>query len=372
MPRRTGPIAPASTAPGSTPTETSRLSQSLVQYQPVQRHPPPGVSAVRRRISRTNRSKPFVIGTQTLPRQFNWRLFFQKYGLVLSLLLLCLALSLALDRFLTGDNLPNVLRQSSINIISIGMMMVILTRGSTCQWARSWRCRRSSADMLKNEGMPVLQATGSCLLVGAAAGAVTGFLVSWVNIPPFIATLGMMTCRARPSSTPTASRSPAWTAWARVPLPGTAEIGPIPLPIIVAGGLRRLCAAQSHAVWPVYLRPGQQRGGGIPLRPAGPPHQVFSTRRQGRSRRWPESSWWAGSTRPSRPRANVRVDAIVAVVVAAPVSTAAKAPSWAPDRRPDYRDHQQRAEPARYLGVLPGHHQGRRDRAALLLHRAIR
>lgn len=135
-----------------------------------------------------------MIGTQTLPRQFNWRPFFQKYGLLMSLLLLCLALSVASDRFLTSDNLLNVLRQSSINgIISIGMMMVILTRGIDLSVGSVLALSAViGADMLKNEGMPVLQAIGICLLVGAAAGAVNGFLVSWVNIPPFIATLGMM------------------------------------------------------------------------------------------------------------------------------------------------------------------------------------
>ncbi len=54
----------------------------------------------------------------------------QRYGLVVSFLLLCLALSLLSDRFLTVGNLTNVLRQSTINlIIAIGMTYVILTAG---------------------------------------------------------------------------------------------------------------------------------------------------------------------------------------------------------------------------------------------------
>lgn len=180
-----------------------------------------------------------MIGTQTLPRQFNWRPFFQKYGLVLSLLLLCLALSLASDRFLTGDNLLNVLRQSSINgIISIGMMMVILTRGIDLSVGSVLALSAViGADMLKNEGMPVLQAIGICLLVGAAAGAVTGFLVSWVNIPPFIATLGMMTfargaAKFYTDGQPITGLDSLGKGFRFL---GTAEIGPIPLPISVAG-----------------------------------------------------------------------------------------------------------------------------------------
>ncbi|MBZ0277067.1 MAG: ABC transporter permease, partial [Anaerolineae bacterium] len=48
-------------------------------------------------------------------RAWNWRAFFQTYGLLLSLVLLCAVISLASDRFLTVDNLRNVLRQASIN-----------------------------------------------------------------------------------------------------------------------------------------------------------------------------------------------------------------------------------------------------------------
>jgi len=71
-----------------------------------------------------------LIAAKTFPKEINWRVFFQRYGLLLALILLCIVLSLASDRFLTSSNLLNVLRQSSINgIISLGMMLVILTRG---------------------------------------------------------------------------------------------------------------------------------------------------------------------------------------------------------------------------------------------------
>lgn len=62
--------------------------------------------------------------------RLNRRQFFQQFGLLIVFLLLCLALSLISDRFLTGDNLKNVLRQSTVNgIIAVGVMFVILTRG---------------------------------------------------------------------------------------------------------------------------------------------------------------------------------------------------------------------------------------------------
>ena len=54
----------------------------------------------------------------------------QKYGIVIALLLACLVLSFLSSNFLTGRNMLNVLRQTSINgVLAIGMTFVILTRG---------------------------------------------------------------------------------------------------------------------------------------------------------------------------------------------------------------------------------------------------
>jgi len=179
-----------------------------------------------------------LIAAKTFPKEINWRVFFQRYGLLLSLILLCIVLSLASDRFLTNSNLLNVLRQSSINgIISIGMMLVILTRGIDLSVGSVLALSTViGVDMLKNEGMPVVQAIGICLLVGAAAGAVNGVLVSWLNIPPFIATLGMMTfargaAKFYTDGQPISGLDELGQGFR---LLGTAEPLGIPMPIIVA------------------------------------------------------------------------------------------------------------------------------------------
>ena len=55
---------------------------------------------------------------------------FARYGIVIALGLIVLALSLSSDNFLTSGNLTNVLRQVSINgILAVGMTFVILTGG---------------------------------------------------------------------------------------------------------------------------------------------------------------------------------------------------------------------------------------------------
>ncbi|MEM6281468.1 MAG: ribose ABC transporter permease [Chloroflexota bacterium] len=133
--------------------------------------------------------------TATTNRTFAWKAFFQQYGLMMSLILLCVGLALASDRFLTVDNLTNVLRQASINgIISIGMMLVIMTRGIDLSVGSVLALATIvGADLFLQYELAPIVAILIVLAVGGLAGAVNGVLVSRVNIPPFIATLGMMT-----------------------------------------------------------------------------------------------------------------------------------------------------------------------------------
>lgn len=125
---------------------------------------------------------------------FAWKPFFQRYGLLFSLVLLCVVLTLASPRFLTVDNLLNVLRQSSINgIIAIGMMYVILTRGIDLSVGSILALAMViAADLLRNGGMNPLVAIGVGVAAGAVLGLINGALVAYLRIPPFIATLGMM------------------------------------------------------------------------------------------------------------------------------------------------------------------------------------
>lgn len=126
---------------------------------------------------------------------FNWKAFLQRYGLLFSLLLLGFGLSVASDRFLTTNNLTNVLRQASINgIISIGTMLVIMTRGIDLSVGSVVALSTVvGADLFLSMSLHPLTAIVIVLIVGSLAGVVNGLLVSWVKIPPFIATLGMMT-----------------------------------------------------------------------------------------------------------------------------------------------------------------------------------
>jgi ribose/xylose/arabinose/galactoside ABC-type transport system permease subunit len=118
----------------------------------------------------------------------------QRFGLLFVFLLLCLVLASLSDRFLQFSNLVNILRQASINgIVSIGMTLVILIGGIDLSVGSILALSAViGADLVKS-GLPTMLALPAALLVGTSLGAVNGIIITRGRIPPFIATLGMLT-----------------------------------------------------------------------------------------------------------------------------------------------------------------------------------
>ncbi len=169
--------------------------------------------------------------------RLNRRQFFQQFGLLIVFLLLCLALSLTSDRFLTGDNLKNVLRQSTVNgIIAVGVMFVILTRGIDLSVGSVLAMSSIVGADLLQQGWAPFPAVLAALVVGGALGLITGLLVSQLRIPPFIATLGMMTF-GRGLAFSVTGGTPISSFPDGFRLIGTGEILGIPTPIIIAAGV---------------------------------------------------------------------------------------------------------------------------------------
>jgi len=168
-------------------------------------------------------------------RNLNLRDLSQRFGLVLSFLLLCIALSLLSDRFLTLSNAVNVLRQSTINgIIAVGMTYVILTAGIDLSvGAVLALCTLVTADLLQ-KGLPVPLAVIAGLGLGAGLGLVNGLIITKARVPPFVATLGMMTVARGLALTYTQGR-PITGLPEGFRFMGTGSLGPLPMPIVIAG-----------------------------------------------------------------------------------------------------------------------------------------
>jgi ribose transport system permease protein len=126
---------------------------------------------------------------------------FQSLG---ALLLMVLALSLATPKFLTLVNELNILRQISVNLcLSIGLTLVILAGGIDLSVGAVLALSGAIAAGLLKLGITVsslgfaLQFTVagalvSAVLVGALAGLANAFVITWLLVPPFVATLAML------------------------------------------------------------------------------------------------------------------------------------------------------------------------------------
>lgn len=158
-----------------------------------------------------------------------------RYGLALSFLILCVVLTLLSDRFLTVGNLVNVLRQSTINgIIAIGMTYVILTAGIDLSVGAILALSTVVTADLLQRGIPVPMAILVGLGLGGLAGLSSGLIITKARVPPFVATLGMMTVARGLALTYTQGR-PITGLPESFRFIGTGSLGPVPMPIIIAG-----------------------------------------------------------------------------------------------------------------------------------------
>jgi ribose transport system permease protein len=130
--------------------------------------------------------------------------FFARFQSVLALGLMVLALSLATDKFCTVDNGLNVLRQICANLcLSIGMTIIILSGGIDLSVGSVLALSGAVAAGLLKNGVPVpgtdvfieFTTSGaiiSGILVGIVLGWFNGFVITRFKLPPFVATLGML------------------------------------------------------------------------------------------------------------------------------------------------------------------------------------
>ena len=137
------------------------------------------------------------------PQSYHLKL--AKFQSLIALLILCLALSILSDKFLTVDNGWNVLRQISVNIcISVGMTLVVLTAGIdlsvgsvlALSGAVCAGLLKSGIELPENDlfiGFTMLGAILAGLLTGSLLGCFNGWVITKFRVPPFVATLGMLT-----------------------------------------------------------------------------------------------------------------------------------------------------------------------------------
>jgi ribose/xylose/arabinose/galactoside ABC-type transport system permease subunit len=96
-----------------------------------------------------------------------------------------------------------------------------------------------TADLLQ-QGMPVPLALLIGLGIGALLGLINGLIITRFKVPPFVATLGMMTIARGLALTYTEGR-PITGLPDSYRFIGTGSVGPIPVPILIAALVFALC-----------------------------------------------------------------------------------------------------------------------------------
>ena len=129
----------------------------------------------------------------------------KKFQSVIALIVLCIVLSLLTDKFFTTANGVNVLRQVAVNVcIATGMTLVVLTSGIDLSVGSVLAlCGAITAGLLKNGlqipsadlyiGFTILGAVIGAILIGSLMGWFNGFVITKFKVPPFVATLAMLT-----------------------------------------------------------------------------------------------------------------------------------------------------------------------------------
>ncbi|MFF5442506.1 substrate-binding domain-containing protein [Streptomyces achromogenes] len=115
-------------------------------------------------------------------------------GALTALIVLVIALSALSGDFLTTDNLLNIGVQAAVTaVLAFGVTFVIVSAGIDLSVGS---VAALSATMLgwsaTSHGVPVALAVVLAVATGVVAGLVNGFLIAYGKLPPFIATLAML------------------------------------------------------------------------------------------------------------------------------------------------------------------------------------
>jgi ribose/xylose/arabinose/galactoside ABC-type transport system permease subunit len=129
-------------------------------------------------------------------RTFPLRLMFEKYGIYTFLAFLFVFSSIVSPAFLKPQNLINILNPAAaLGIVAIGQTFVILTgRGALDLSVASVMATVAVIVAMNTGGQDSLlpPIIAACLLFGIIIGLLNGLLIARGNVPPIMATLGMM------------------------------------------------------------------------------------------------------------------------------------------------------------------------------------
>ena len=117
---------------------------------------------------------------------------FKPYKVVLPVIvvLLLIVAGIKIPRFLSVDNILNVIRQTSIvSLVSYGSAMVIIAKGIDLSVGGLIACCAMISGLMMKAGIPIIIAIAAGIAAGALMGLFSGFMVEKLEVPAFITTL---------------------------------------------------------------------------------------------------------------------------------------------------------------------------------------
>ena len=165
-------------------------------------------------------------------KSFDLKKFLMKYVMYIFLVLMCIILAIASDKFLTVTNLMTIIKQISIqSIVAIGMTMIIISGNIDLSVGSLVALCSVSGAMIMNKGLPMVVAIIASILIGALAGFITGGVTAKLKLHSFLVTLSLMTAFRGLAQTMTNGRPVAGlpSSFGKI---ASASIGPLPVLVI--------------------------------------------------------------------------------------------------------------------------------------------
>jgi ribose transport system permease protein len=195
----------------------------------------------------------------------------QVAGMLPVLILICVLFAFLTESFFTTNNLINVVRQASINIVlAAGMTFVILTGGIDLAVGSVLGMTAVLSLLFSLNPSFSWVAVPVALLSGTIVGVITGAIVHFFGLPPFIVTLGTYTALRGAAylfaGGTTLINNDLSFAWI-----GNSYLGPIPWLVVIALAIILISAFILHRtvlgthVYAVGGNPLAARLTGIPV-----------------------------------------------------------------------------------------------------------
>ena len=115
------------------------------------------------------------------------------FWVVIVTIAICLVLSVVTSTFATPRNLFNVTRNFAfVALVALGMTAVIITGGIDLSVGSTIGISGIALAVVMNAGWPLWAGIATALLTAGAVGLVNGLLIAYLDMPPFVVTLGML------------------------------------------------------------------------------------------------------------------------------------------------------------------------------------